>query len=76
MLVLGGKRSGKTTVIKLMDIALHRDELERRRREARHVEEINEEPFSEERVCQVGVPKRPRGHQRVGSGYEKAFHPV
>ena len=49
MLVLGGKQSGKTvTVIKLMDIALHRDELERRRREARHVEEINEEPFSEE----------------------------
>ena len=62
MLVLGGKGSGKTTLIKLLKLiyiaqpiasAQHRrNELERRRRQGRHDEEISEEcgeePFSEE----------------------------
>ena len=48
VLVLGGKGSGKTTLIKLIHIAQHHDELERRRRRGRHNEEISKEPFSEE----------------------------
>ena len=50
LLVLGGRGSGKTTLIKLLKIMLHHDELDRaRRRRGRHTctEEISEEPFSE-----------------------------
>ena len=48
VLVLGDKGSGKTTLIKLIHIALRHDELERHRRPGRLDEEISKEPFSEE----------------------------
>ena len=55
VLVLGGKRSGKTTLIKLIHIALHHDELERRRRQGRHDEELDKRRTifrrAKERVC-------------------------
>ena len=47
VLVLGSRRSGKTTLIKLLKIMLHDNELSNARRRNRNEEfEISEEPFS------------------------------